>query len=119
MTAKIGRSVSLYSYQQEYYEGRMNLEDCIRAASEAGATGIVNLAASSEVVGNAAYRRQLVVSQSGRLCCGYVFANAGEGESTTDLVFGGHCLIVSGGEVKTGAGKPPQIKSITLNLRRF
>ena len=44
MAAKIGRSVSLYSYQQEYYEGRMNLEDCIRAASEAGATGIELLA---------------------------------------------------------------------------
>lgn len=40
MSNKIKRSVSLYSYQEEYYLGKMNLEDCIRAAAEAGATGI-------------------------------------------------------------------------------
>jgi sugar phosphate isomerase/epimerase len=42
--SKIGRSVSLYSYQQEYYEGKMNLEDCIRATAKTGATGIEFLA---------------------------------------------------------------------------
>ena len=40
MSNKIKRSVSLYSYQEEYYLGKMSLEDCIRAAAEAGATGI-------------------------------------------------------------------------------
>ncbi len=68
-----------------------------RTLAEQGATLILNLAASNDVVGKAAYRRQLVVSQSGRLVCGYVFANAGEGESTTDLVFGGHSLIAENG----------------------
>ena len=68
-----------------------------RQLAENGATLILNLAASNEVVGKAAYRRQLVVSQSARLICGYVFACAGDGESTTDLVFGGHNLIAENG----------------------
>ena len=68
-----------------------------RSLAEDGATVILNLAASNEVVGKAAYRRQLVVGQSARLACGYVFACAGEGESTTDLVFGGHNLIAENG----------------------
>ncbi len=68
-----------------------------RRLAEQGATIILNLAASNEVVGKAAYRRQLVVGQSGKLCCGYVFASAGEGESTTDLVFGGHDIIAENG----------------------
>ena len=68
-----------------------------RRLAEAGATVILNLSASNEVVGKAAYRRQLVVGQSGRLCCGYVYADAGEGESTTDLVFTGHNMIAENG----------------------
>ncbi|MDE7262583.1 MAG: NAD(+) synthase [Oscillospiraceae bacterium] len=68
-----------------------------RRLAEAGATIILNLSASNEVVGKAAYRRQLVVGQSGRLCCGYVYADAGEGESTTDLVFAGHDMIAENG----------------------
>ena len=68
-----------------------------RRLAEAGATAILNLSASNEVVGKAAYRRQLVVGQSGRLCCGYVYADAGEGESTTDLVFTGHNMVAENG----------------------
>ncbi len=68
-----------------------------RRLAEAGATVILNLSASNEVVGKAAYRRQLVVGQSGRLCCAYVYADAGEGESTTDLVFTGHNMIAENG----------------------
>ena len=67
------------------------------ALAQAGATIILNLSASSETVGKAAYRRSLVTSQSGRLVCGYVYADAGEGESTTDLVFAGHNLIAENG----------------------
>lgn len=62
-----------------------------------GATVILNLSASDETVGKAGYRRSLVTSQSARLVCGYVYADAGEGESTTDLVFTGHDLIAENG----------------------
>ena len=62
-----------------------------------GATLILNLSASDEVVGKADYRRALVTGQSARLVCGYVYADAGEGESTTDLVFTGHNLIAENG----------------------
>ena len=58
-----------------------------------GATVILNLSASNELVGKSGYRRNLVVGQSGRLVCGYVYADAGEGESTSDLVFTGHNMI--------------------------
>ena len=63
----------------------------------AGATVLLNLSASDEVIGKAAYRRELVRGQSARLLCAYVYADAGEGESTTDLVFSGHNLIAENG----------------------
>lgn len=63
----------------------------------AGARIIVNLSASDEVVGKDTYRRDLVIGQSARLVCGYLYATAGEGESTQDLVFGGQNLISENG----------------------
>ncbi|MBC8573481.1 NAD(+) synthase [Jingyaoa shaoxingensis] len=69
------------------------------AATMAGATVIVNLSASNENTGKSLYRTALVQNQSARLICGYIYASAGEGESTTDLVFSGHNLIVENGTV--------------------
>lgn len=65
----------------------------------AGATVIANLSASNETVGKDEYRELLVKSASARLICGYVYCSAGEGESTQDLVFGGHNLIAENGTV--------------------
>ena len=62
-----------------------------------GATIIANLSASNETIGKDMYRRELVNSQSARLLCGYVYASAGSGESTQDLVFGGHDIIAENG----------------------
>ena len=64
-----------------------------------GATLIANLSASNETIGKDSYRRELVNSQSARLLCGYVYASAGSGESTQDLVFGGHDIIAENGIV--------------------
>lgn len=64
-----------------------------------GATITVNLSASNECVGKSEYRKALVSSQSARLVCGYVYCSAGDGESTTDLVFSGHNLIAENGRV--------------------
>ncbi|WP_276948664.1 NAD(+) synthase [Acetatifactor muris] len=64
-----------------------------------GATVIVNLSASNETIGKDEYRELLVKSSSARLICGYVYTSAGEGESTQDLVFGGHNLIAENGIV--------------------
>ena len=63
----------------------------------AGATVIANLSASDEIVGKAEYRRALVSNQSARLLCGYLYASAGHGESTQDMVFAGHDLIAENG----------------------
>ncbi|MCM1101965.1 MAG: NAD(+) synthase [Clostridium sp.] len=65
----------------------------------AGATVIVNLSASNETVGKDEYRELLVKSASARLLAGYVYTSAGEGESTQDLVFGGHNLIAENGTI--------------------
>lgn len=67
--------------------------------SMAGATVIANLSAGDENTGKDAYRKDLVKNQSGRLICGYLYASAGDGESTTDLVFSGHNLIAENGTV--------------------
>ena len=65
----------------------------------AGATVIANLSASDESIGKADFRRQLVSMQSARLNCAYIYADAGEGESTTDLVFAGQNLIAEDGTI--------------------
>ncbi|ERI04971.1 NAD(+) synthase [Atopobium sp. oral taxon 810] len=63
----------------------------------AGATVIVNLSASNAVVGKADYRRNLVIGQSARLLAAYIYASAGEGESTQDVVYSGHDMIAENG----------------------
>ncbi len=65
----------------------------------AGATVLVNLSASNEVLGKADYRRELVRQQSARCLAAYLYAAAGPGESSTDLVFSGHGLIAENGVV--------------------
>lgn len=70
----------------------------VRHAS-AGATVIANLSASDEIVGKPAYRRSLIAGQSARLLCGYLYADAGRGESTTDMVFSGNSLIAENGAI--------------------
>ncbi len=65
----------------------------------AGATVIANLSASDETVGKAEYRRALVANQSARLLCGYLYASAGHGESTQDMVFAGHDLVAENGVI--------------------
>jgi NAD+ synthase (glutamine-hydrolysing) len=70
-----------------------------------GAVIIVNLSAGNETIGKAQYRRLLVRGQSGRLICGYIYANAGLGESTQDMVFSGHSMIAENGAIL--AENPP------------
>ena len=69
-----------------------------------GASIIANLSASNETIGKDSYRKELVVGQSARLICGYIFASAGEGESTQDLVFGGHRIIAENGKTLADSG---------------
>ena len=65
----------------------------------AGATVIANLSAGNEIIGKAEYRRSLVKSQAARSICAYLYANAGMDESTQDMIFAGHNLIVENGTV--------------------
>ena len=78
----------------------------------AGATIICNLSASDEMVGKRTYRDSLVSGQSARLVSAYVYATAGEGESTTDLVFGGQNIIAENGVI---LAETPDLQGITEN----
>ena len=91
----------------------------IQAALE-GATVIVNCSASDETIGKDIYRRALISGQSARLISGYIYANAGEGESTTDLVFGGHNIIAENGTVlKESSRYVNEIIYSELDLQRI
>lgn len=65
----------------------------------AGATVIANVSASNAVTAKDEYRSNLVSSQSARLYCAYIYASAGNGESTTDLVFSGDNIIAENGVI--------------------
>lgn len=65
----------------------------------AGANVIINASASNDIVGKKAYRDLLISNQSKKLICSYIYANAGEGESTQDLVFGGQGIIAENGKI--------------------
>ena len=65
----------------------------------AGASIIVNLSASNELVGKSGYRRNLIANHSAKLVTGYVYANPGVGESTMDLVYSGHNVIAENGVI--------------------
>ncbi|MDE6613585.1 MAG: NAD(+) synthase, partial [Clostridia bacterium] len=67
--------------------------------TQAGANIIVNLSCSNETVGKAEYRRNLVKMQSAKTISGFVYCDAGDGESTTDSVFAGHNIIAENGIV--------------------
>lgn len=78
----------------------------------AGATIICNLSASDEMVGKRTYRDSLVSGQSARLVSAYIYATAGEGESTTDLVFGGQNIIAENGVI---LAETPDLQGTTEN----
>lgn len=65
----------------------------------AGANLILNLSASPETLGKSDYRQQLVTQQSARCNCAYLYSSAGASESTTDVVYSGHCLIAENGSL--------------------
>lgn len=67
--------------------------------SLAGAKVILNLASSKEIIGMKEFRNNLISVHSNKLNCAYVYASAGLGESTTDNVYSGHCLIAENGEI--------------------
>jgi NAD+ synthase (glutamine-hydrolysing) len=64
-----------------------------------GATVLANLSASNITVGKTAYRHLLAASQSGRCLAAYLYAAAGQGESTTDLAWDGHGMIYENGDI--------------------
>lgn len=63
----------------------------------AGASIVVNLSASNELIGKREYRRTLLSAHSGKNICAYIYADAGVGESTSDMVFAGNNLIYENG----------------------
>jgi NAD+ synthase (glutamine-hydrolysing) len=64
-----------------------------------GATVLVNLSSSNDIIGKADWRRTIIASESGRCISAYCYVSAGIGESSNDLVFGGHILIAENGTI--------------------
>ncbi len=92
------------------------------AQAVAGATLLVNLSASNEVIGKANYRRQLVVNQSGRCLAAYLYTSCGVWESTTDVVFGGHSLVAENGALLAESRRfqrAPQLTITDVDLDRL
>lgn len=71
--------------------------------TENGATVILNMSASDEVIGKDSFRKMLITAHSARTISAYIYADAGDGESTTDMVFGGHNIICECGKVLSEA----------------
>ena len=81
-------------------------------AAVAGANVVVNLSGGNETIGKPPWRRDLVRSQSGRCIAAYAYAGSGPGESTSDAVFGGHCMVAENGHLlgqsrRIGDGQEP------------
>ncbi len=87
----------------------------------AGATVIVNLSASDELIGKREYRKQLVTQQSGSCYCAYVYSSAGPDESSTDLVFSGHTMIAQSGTLLTNNVFPerPYVDAAVIDLSKI
>lgn len=79
-----------------------------------GATVLVNLSGSNEGTSKAAYRRQLVTGQAARCIAAYVYSACGGGESSTDLAFGGHCLIAENGTLLAESGPFDQDEALCV-----
>ena len=80
----------------------------------AGATILLNLSASDELVAKAAYRRSLVASQSARCVAAYAYSSSSVGESTADMVFGGHALIAENGAILAEAERFQDNEALTV-----
>lgn len=100
----IGNDI-IYNFANELVVGIEICEDLwapvtpSTAMAMAGANIILNLSASNETIGKREYRRSLVKNKSQQLMCEYVYASAGSSESTTDLLFSGHCIVAENGKL--------------------
>ena len=84
-----------------------------------GATIIGNLSASNDIIGKDGYRRQLVSMQSAKLLCGYVYSSAGEGESTSDVVFGSHQIIAENGTILQESRFENGLRSSEIDVQKM
>ena len=89
----------IWSYRQRSVRMCGHQSRRVSEAAREGAIVLVNCSASDETIGKDSYREELIKGQSARLIAGYVYANAGDGESTTDVVFGGHNIIAENGTI--------------------
>ena len=89
------------------------------ALASAGAAVIANPSASDEIVTKDEYRRELVRSHSGRLVCAYIYADAGEGESTQDLVYYGHDLIAENGGILAESCAPCGVITADIDVQKL
>lgn len=93
-----------FSIGIELCEDLWSVQPPSSALAQAGATVLLNLSASNELIGKRAYRTSLVTSQAARCYAAYAYASAGPTESTSDTVYSGHCLVSECGELLADSG---------------
>jgi NAD+ synthase (glutamine-hydrolysing) len=88
----------------------------------AGATVLINLSSSNEVLGKADWRRIMVSSESGRCIAAYCYASSGIGESSNDVVYSGHVLVAENGVIlgeSERLSSSPQFITSDIDLERL
>ncbi len=88
----------------------------------AGATILINISASNDVLGKAEYRRTLILSESGRCSAAYCYTSSGIGESSNDIVYSGHAVIAENGTVLSESTRliaEPQLIVNDIDLDRL
>ena len=87
----------------------------------AGANVLLNLSASNETVAKAEYRQELIRNQSARCMAAYAYSSVGSDESTSDLVFGGHCMIAENGHMIAESREIDSYKKIvgTIDVQKL
>lgn len=94
-----------FKFGVEICEDLWTIESPSCKLAKSGANIIANLSASNELIGKDNYRRNLIKVHSSKLICAYLLSNAGQGESTTDIVFSGHNIIAETGVILSESEK--------------
>ena len=88
----------------------------------AGATVLINLSASNEILGKADWRRTMISSESGRCIAAYCYVSSGIGESSNDVVFSSHAIIAENGSILKESARlsaNPQLIISDIDLERL
>lgn len=104
-----------FSFGVEICEDLWTVEPPSSKLALGGASILFNLSASPEILGKSSYRRELVCQQSARCNAAYVYSSSGVCESSTDLVYSGHCMIAENGILLSESNRFDYERALTFS----